>query len=369
MYDETTPVIPIVFAISVVRSGSATRTTSFAVRWSGENAAAAIAFAVAGMSSCRPGAEGLITILPVAVTWNRASCGLRASVAERRSRYFSASRPPIETLGAPAGGQREQRCDPPARHAPARLAVGEADRGGESGAGANCRVGEVVAADAGLGRRERKRHRQPAIEARESADDDRGRCSPVELTARAALDDAHGEPSPHEPRIDALPIDRASDLSRACSHGRVVGLDRWGDVDAEEPRPQALEAADRPEAATLGRGRRSLPVGRDAELRGRERELPTGAVKMTGVRSSAAAALPRASAPPRPRTGRRRRPRPPSSRPEASSATRRTRARRDPRAARRQPSGKRPGAGQSGGGIGSGARGGGRSSCRCAPKR
>ena len=40
--------IPIVFAISVVRAGCATRTTRFAVRRSAENAAAAIAFAVAG---------------------------------------------------------------------------------------------------------------------------------------------------------------------------------------------------------------------------------------------------------------------------------------------------------------------------------
>ena len=40
--------IPIVFAFSVVRAGCATRTTRFAVRLSLENAAAAIAFAVAG---------------------------------------------------------------------------------------------------------------------------------------------------------------------------------------------------------------------------------------------------------------------------------------------------------------------------------
>ena len=74
------------------------------MRRSAENAAAAIAFAVAGMSSCRPGADGLITILPVAVTWNRASCGLRDTVAESRSRYSSARRPAIATSVLPPAG-------------------------------------------------------------------------------------------------------------------------------------------------------------------------------------------------------------------------------------------------------------------------
>ena len=46
--------------------------------------------------------------------------------AESRSRYSSAPRPEIETVGAAAGGQREQRRDPPARHPPARLPVGRA---------------------------------------------------------------------------------------------------------------------------------------------------------------------------------------------------------------------------------------------------
>ncbi len=97
--------MPIVFATSVVRTGGATRTTSLAVRRSVENAAAAIAFAVAGISSCRPGADGLITILPVAVTWNLASRGLRETVAERRSMYSSARRPPIETIARPPAGR------------------------------------------------------------------------------------------------------------------------------------------------------------------------------------------------------------------------------------------------------------------------
>ena len=105
MYEETTLSIPIVFAIFVVRSGSATRTTRFAVRRSVENAAAAIAFAVAGTSSWRPGSDGLITILPVAATWKRASCGLRDTVAERRSRYSSAGRPEIETSVLPPEGR------------------------------------------------------------------------------------------------------------------------------------------------------------------------------------------------------------------------------------------------------------------------
>ena len=96
--------MPIVFAISVVRCGFATRTTRFAVRLSAENAAAAIAFAVAGTSSWSPGADGRITIFPVAVTWKCASCGLRETVAESRSRYCSAPRPEIETAVVPPEG-------------------------------------------------------------------------------------------------------------------------------------------------------------------------------------------------------------------------------------------------------------------------
>ena len=48
----------------------------------------------------------------------------------------------------------------------------------------------------------------------------------------------------------------------------VVGAERRGDVHAEEPRPNAPEATQRPEATTLGGGNRDrlAPVGRDAEL-------------------------------------------------------------------------------------------------------
>jgi len=46
----------------------------------------------------------LTTIFPVAVTWKCASSGLCETVAERRSRYFSAGRPEIDTVVLPFSG-------------------------------------------------------------------------------------------------------------------------------------------------------------------------------------------------------------------------------------------------------------------------
>src|SRR5260221_702389 len=48
------------------------------------------------MSSCRPGADGRITIVPVAVTWNCASSGFREPGAESRSWYCAACPPDIQ---------------------------------------------------------------------------------------------------------------------------------------------------------------------------------------------------------------------------------------------------------------------------------
>ena len=251
--------IPIVFAISVVRTGCATRTTSLAVRRSAENAAAAIAFAVAGNVELQAGRRrpdhdlaGRRDLEPCVLRLARDGRGeaLEVLLGRRGHRSRRSRRPPA--------GQREQRRDPPARHAPARLAVDEAERRRESGAGLQLpRPARSSPLTLGLGRRERERDRRAAIEARESPDDDRGRGGAVELTARAALDDAHGEALAHDLRVDALAIDRARDLSRACSRRPRRRPETVGETSsAEQPRPEALEAADRPEAATLGRGRR-----------------------------------------------------------------------------------------------------------------
>ena len=211
-------------------------------------------------------------------------------------------------------------------------------------------------------------HGGVAVEACERGHDRGGSGAAVELPAGHAVDDLDVEALADEPRIDALAVDHVRDLGELVADGRVVGLERRRDADAEDPRPQALEAAQRPEAArprlrpaaTAARQSASTPSCEAVRVNGRESAVNVTGVALDGGRARRQHPHGRGS-----RTCRRRRHRRSSCPREAPSATRRTRARRAARAGRRQPSGRRPGAGQSGGGIG--ARAGDRSSYRCAP--
>ena len=93
---------------------------------------------------------------------------------------------------------------------------------------------------------DRQRDGHAAVEARRA----RRRPSPRPRSRSSsrpghALDDLHVEALADEPGVDALAVDHVGDLGELVADGRVVGLDRRRDVDAEEPRPQALEAAQR----------------------------------------------------------------------------------------------------------------------------
>ena len=108
----------------------------------------------------------------------------------------------------------------------------------------------------------------PAIEPAESLENDRGCGCAVELAARAALDHPHCKARAHELGVDTPAVDGAPDLVELVVDGRVVGMEHRRHVEPENPRPQALEAADRPEAAAFGcrHPDGGAPVGRDAEL-------------------------------------------------------------------------------------------------------
>ena len=155
-----------------------------------ENAAAAIAFAVAGISSRSPGADGRTTIFPVAVTWKRASCGLRETVAERRSQVLLGSAPRECDIGVPRGRELMQGRDLPPRDAPAGLAVGEPDRPGEGDAGLRRRFLEIGRVDAKRRRRERECDRRTSVETSKGLDDDEPRPRPGR---------ASGRPGPRRP--------------------------------------------------------------------------------------------------------------------------------------------------------------------------
>ena len=277
VYEETTSSIPIVLAISVVRAGSATRTARFAVLRSVEKAAAAIALAVAGSSSSSPGFDVLITILPFAVTWNRASCGFRETVAERRSRYCSACRPATETSVLPPAGRlssgairqrgTRQRVSPYARRRGAERAV-------RAFVAASARSAALTLGAVATSGRATGAARSKPARACTSGGSGGGA---VELAARAALDDAHRQSTAHKPGVAAPAVDNARNLGELVLHRRVVRTDGRRDVAAEEARPQALVAPDGPEPVALGRGRRHRrpPVWRDPELRGTQGEPST----------------------------------------------------------------------------------------------
>ena len=220
-----------------------------------------------------------------------------------------------------------------------------------------------------LGGLERKRDGLAALERRERGDDGGRGGGAVELAAGHSLDDPDVEPLAHDLGVDALAIDPTRDLGELVAHGSVVGLHRGRDVDAEDPRPQPPEAAQRAKAAALGRGGRhgGAPVRLDAELGGIERE------RLAVGRERDRRALQRCR--PRGEQANGLRLRHPAdidacdrgAGSELRLATRRTRAREPAGARQGPPRGRLSGAGQSGGGIG--ARAGGRSSYRCAPNR
>ena len=185
-------------------------------------------------------------------------------------------RPANETSVAPPAGSCEQGGDSPARHPPARLAVGEPERCADSAVRAcSGRIRQVGGVNLRLGRRKRERDR---------ARRDRIRREPRATTAAAA---ARSSSRPERPSttFTARPV-RTSfastplrstarrDLAELVVDGGVVGMEHRRHVEPEEPRPEALEAAERPEAAAVGGSHPDggAPVGLDAELRGRERE-------------------------------------------------------------------------------------------------
>ena len=194
------------------------------MRWSAENAAAAIALAVAGTSSWSPGAEGLITIFPVAVTWKRASCGLRETAAESRSRYC---------LGAAAGDRDGGRAAARAARAAARsasAAPASASRRRRAGSAPRARFEPASQRRRGrrldlrLGGRERERDRASRGRSRrERCDDGRGGRSAVELPARSCPRRPGCRAPAHELRVDALAVDAARDLGELVVDGSVVG--------------------------------------------------------------------------------------------------------------------------------------------------
>ena len=77
----------------------------------------------------------------------------------------------------------------------------------------------------------------PRSNGRERGDDGGRGSGSVELPPGHALDDPDVEALAHDPGVDALAVDRIGDLGELVADGRVVGLDRRRDVDAEEPRP------------------------------------------------------------------------------------------------------------------------------------
>ena len=98
-------------------------------------------------------------------------------------------------------------------------------------------------------------------------------------------------PFAHDLGVDSLAIDAVGDLGELVADGSVVGLDRRRDVDAEDPRPQAPEAAQRAEAAALGGGGvdGAAPVGSTPSWEAVSANGRPSAVNVTGVLFSAAA--------------------------------------------------------------------------------
>ena len=231
--------MPIVFAISVVRCGFATRTTRFAVRLSAENAAAAIAFAVAGDVELEPGRRRPDHDLP-----RRGDLEVRVLRLAR-----DGGREPLEVLlGAAGRRSRRSCCRRRATRAAARSASAApasasrrrtADRRRERGARLRRSVGEIVARSPWA--RWSRAEARPALPRSKRGERARRRW-PRPRRGRAA-----GPVMPSTTRmsrplrtslgVDALAVDAVRDLGELVADGGVVRLDRRRDARRRRSAP------------------------------------------------------------------------------------------------------------------------------------
>ena len=165
------------------------------------------------------------------------------------------ARPGDRDLRRAADRQRQELGDPPARQLPARSLVLEADGRREGGAGLPA-AGARSAAVTSIGSmRTGQRHRLPALEPRERADDRRRRGLLVEPAAGLTRDDLdpRARAGRASPRRGCWSIASREAGELEVERG-AVGLHRRRDLGAEEPRLQAAEAADGAEALALAGG-------------------------------------------------------------------------------------------------------------------
>ena len=276
------------------------------------------------------------------MTAKPASTGACSTVLRSRVEPGFGARAGDRDLRLAGDRQRQQLCDPPARQLPARSVVLETDRRREGDAGLAGGWGQVGGRDLDRIDADRERHGLPALEPCQRPDDPRARGLLVE--SAAGLPGTTSTASPR--RTSFASTWRWSIVSREAGELEVergaVGLHRRRDLGAEEPRLEAAEAADGPEALALaGRGLdRRGPVGLDAERRGLD-GVPLAARREDdgNVRDAVEALFEHAARLVRRQAAhvdagdlRRRRRSVPS-----SLRTRARRARREPRAARARP--------------------------------
>ena len=265
--------IPIAFASLVVRSGCETATASLAVRRSGETAAARIAVAVRGTSTSSPGFAGT-TRIPAAR--DREACvGRLAPDGLRQPREVRLGpRARDRQFPRAVSGQREDLGDPPARQAPARLAVGEPDGSGECDAGLGRDWGELRGGDLGRVDPDRQRNGAAALERGERAHEHGPGGNVVEMHPALSWDDGDLEAVADERGLDVVAVDRLGELAELVVERGVVDGDGRLDLGAEDADVQTAEAADGAEALALvpGGGDGGTPVGLDAESGRRDPE-------------------------------------------------------------------------------------------------
>jgi hypothetical protein len=162
--------------------------------------------------------------------------------------------------------QREQLRDPALAQAPPGLPELEPDRSGECAARLCEHRPELVGRHGdrfGLDRERRLR----TGERGECADDGRRRALAIQLAAGLTVDEHGLETVEHDRRLAVVLVELVRDLRELILERGLVDLSRWSDIGAEDPDPDALEPAQRPQALPLPPGRvdRGRPVGLDAE--------------------------------------------------------------------------------------------------------